>query len=140
MPKREDLIELTNLFVSIWNQRNFSLISSIFSDDVEYVFDSITVKGKASLQNQYSEWEKSLGDLHFTINHSMVDGNCVAHHWIGKAKFQGPINSFAPTQKNIQYEGLSLIEADDHLKIKRVFIYSNLTDILLQKKYLTKDR
>jgi len=102
-----------------WNHNNDAVID-------ELVGEGMSPEGeKAHLEATHA----AFGDIEFTIDGMIAEGNEVAVRWTAGANYRGQLYDFAPTGKRLTFHGLVSIRIVDG-KIVRFDGYSDIFETL----------
>ena len=65
--------------------------------------------GRENLRNAIRRVRAAFPDLHYTLQHELVDGDFVLHHLTARGTHQGPLAGHAPTGKSASWAEMHLM-------------------------------
>jgi steroid delta-isomerase-like uncharacterized protein len=112
--------QLVTDVVAAWNDHNLERLAGLYAPD----YEGVDV-GQANPQHGPEEARRSMAgyllafpDLHFTLDSTIMEDNCVVLAWTARGTHQGRLMHIPPTGHPIEMRGVSLFTVEGN-KITR---------------------
>jgi steroid delta-isomerase-like uncharacterized protein len=112
--------QLVTDVVAAWNDHNLERLAGLYAPD----YEGVDV-GQANPQHGPEEARRSMAgyllafpDLHFTLDSTIMEDNCVVLAWTARGTHQGRLMHIPPTGHSIEMRGVSLFTVEGN-KITR---------------------
>jgi steroid delta-isomerase-like uncharacterized protein len=112
--------QLVTDVVAAWNDHNLERLAGLYAPD----YEGVDV-GQANPQHGPEEARRSMAgyllafpDLHFTLDSTIMEDNCVVLAWTARGTHQGKLMHIPPTGHSIEMRGISLFTVEGN-KITR---------------------
>lgn len=117
----------------LFNAGKFDDISTIVTPEfiMHWPLLPRPIRGIEGLKHFAETIRAGFPDLHYRIEHEMGDQGMAALRWWMKGTHQGEFMGFAPTQKVVEYQGVSIFQLEGGL-IKEVWVNENALGLLEQ--------
>ena len=115
---KNDSTQVALEFIDAFNRREFSRWSEILADDFQASYPGAPTLN-ATQARQYNEsFMPAFPDLHFTVERTLIDGDCVVIEWAASGTHLGTLTSASgatipPTNRHGSVPGVLLSEIRD---------------------------
>jgi steroid delta-isomerase-like uncharacterized protein len=98
-----------------WNRVDLAALDALARGDLEVSYPLVpeVVRGRDAFKQVLTNMQAGLPDLHFAFRHVATDGNCAVFSWNAVGTHTGPLLGIPPTDRVVQWSGLSVVEVSD---------------------------
>ncbi len=121
----------------LWNKKNITAIDHLFTDETLIHSPLQTAKGTLAMKEIALIWLEAFPDLHCRFDDWITEENKTLVRWHAHGTHTGKFLEFGPTEKQINYKGVSIYRLQDD----RVVEYWGLVDMygLVGQLQVSKD-
>jgi steroid delta-isomerase-like uncharacterized protein len=116
-----------------WNSHDVEGVVTFYHDEIVWRNIGLeeTYRGKAEIAAFLSRLFTAFPDLHFEVTHKIARGNNVAEQWYLQGTHRGTFMGIPPTNRRLEWPGMSMIEMRDG-KFYRDHFYYDAGSLLRQ--------
>ena len=130
---REDTVALFSRRNENWARRDAVALAADYAEDS--VAESPMqgrIEGRHQIQEVFSHWFESFGDLTFTSRDVLIDGDRVAQFFAIRGTQSGPFGGIPSTGRKIDFKGAALFTFGPDGKITHELRVYDVTAVLVQ--------
>ena len=135
---REQEALIRRYFNEVMNQGMLELIDDLVTPD--FAFRIVTrpepIRGPEGLKQFVTMLRGALPDLHFTLEHQIIEGNTVVARWSNAGTHTGEFLGAAPTNKRITDHGVDIFQIIDG-KIAEILVYDHDLQLMRQLGFIS---
>ncbi|MEE9409338.1 MAG: ester cyclase [Candidatus Heimdallarchaeota archaeon] len=122
-------------FEEMWSKEDFELAHKLIHHDYDPEWVHIPKKGPEQVIHEMKYFRSAFHDLKYTIKDIIANETKVWVYYRASAKHGGNAWGFEPTDKDIEFEGMTILEIDENGKVINRWgafsFYDVLTDLEL---------
>jgi steroid delta-isomerase-like uncharacterized protein len=118
--------------VDTYNSRNLDEFDSLLAKDCVLVRNGIEADGAEGVKRVLAKIYRAFPDIHYRIDDTFVAGNKIALRWYGHGTHAGEYLGFAPTGREVGYDGITLYEVDKNDKVTRIWVSADMLGLVRQ--------
>jgi steroid delta-isomerase-like uncharacterized protein len=100
-------------FDEVWNHGNADAIDHLMAPNAVVHGLGEDTPGSEGFKRFHAAYREAFPDVHIEIEDLVAEGDKVAFRWTATATHRGASLGFAATNRNVRFEGMGIIRAQD---------------------------